>query len=167
MYTTDDTFYPECFLKPMCLLVIGRGDGDGRVFVVCWFDFLGLGLYFPQIKHFSVICSHFQYYQVLENITFSWGDTGYNCLFIRTSFTLTQAYLHHVHLWGRKSSPLDYSTVWIGENFSQQLEVCSAVNSFFFFFPFHSFIIHSTSARSICIPWFAKYLHCLFSECCE
>lgn len=89
--------------------------------------------FFPQIKHFSVICSHFQYYYYLENVTFSWGDTECNCLFIQTSFTLTRAYLHHIHLRERKSSPLDNSTVWTGESFSQQLEVYSAVNPFFFF----------------------------------
>lgn len=73
-YATDDTFYLKCFLKPMCLLVIGRDDrvtGECSFFVVCCFDFVGLVFFFPQIKHFSVICSHFQYYQVLENITFS------------------------------------------------------------------------------------------------
>lgn len=110
------------------------GDEGGRM-GVGWFDVLILLVwsFFPQIKHLNVICSHFQYYQVLENITFSWGDIGCNCLFIQTSFTLTQAYLLHIHPCGRKISPLDYSTVWIGENFSQQLEVCSAVNPQLFF----------------------------------
>lgn len=105
------------------------GDVGGRM-GVGWFAVLILLVwgFSPQIKHLHVICSHFQYYQVLENITFSRGDIGCNCLFIQTSFTLTQAYLLHIHLCGRKISPLDYSTVWIGENFSQQLEVCSAVN---------------------------------------
>lgn len=131
MYATDDAFYFKCFLKPMCLIVIRKADGGtggSSLFVVCCFIFVVLGFFFSQIKHFSVVCSHCQYYRVLENIIFSWRDTGCNCLFIQTSFSLTQAYLHHIHLYGRKISPLYNSTVWIGEDFSQQLEVCSAVN---------------------------------------
>lgn len=116
-------FYLQCFLKPMCLILIARGDrgtgGGSLLFAVL---ILLVWVFFPQMKHFSVICSHFQYYQVLENITFSWGDSwGCNCLFIQALLQLPQAHLHHTHLCGKKISQ-------ITPQFGLEKEVCLAVN---------------------------------------